>query len=406
MTDSIAHGALKGIKVLDMSRVLAGPWSTQILGDLGADVIKVESLTGDDTRQWGPPFVDNDAKDSAYYLCANRNKRSIAIDITRPEGQALIKKLALKSHVLVENFKQGGLAKYGLDAASLLQIHPKLVYCSITGFGQTGPYKKRPGYDFVIQGMAGLMSITGTPESGPVRAGVAVTDLATGLYATISILAALRHAENTGVGQHLDVSLMDTQVAMLANQSLNYLVSGQSPQLIGNTHPTIVPYQVFATKDRPLIVAVGNDSQFKAFCQILNQPDWATDPRFRSNRARVENRDVLVKMIEANMQERTADEWLQQLLDHNIPAGPVNRLEDVFNDEHVKQRKLAQTVVRESDPLPTVRYPVEMSETPPTINRAPPRLAEHTTEVLVEWLEMSPAEINRLLTGNIIGQRA
>lgn len=402
MTFPNMTGALSGIKVLDLSRVLAGPWSTQILGDLGADVIKVESINGDDTRQWGPPFMENEAGDSAYYLSANRNKRSIVIDLSTPQGQALLKQLALKADVLIENFKFGGLEKYGLDAKTLLAAHPKLVYCSITGFGQSGPYRQRPGYDFVIQGMAGLMSITGTESSGPLRVGVAVTDLATGLYATVAILAALRHAEQTGQGQHLDVSLMDTQVSMLANQSLNYLVGGRPPGLIGNTHPTIVPYQVFKTNDRPLIVAVGNDGQFKAFCSILKCPEWASDERFSTNRQRVINRDQLVELIQQKLLTEGVEHWLEQLLAHNIPAGPVNRLDDVFNDPHVQERRMAQSIQRGEDVLPTVRFPVEMSQTPAAVHRPPPRLAEHTKEVLMEWLGMGAEEITALSQQRVV----
>jgi len=408
--------ALAGVKVLDLSRVLAGPWSTQILGDLGADVIKIESLQGDDTRQWGPPFtqaVSPDALaeavpatsargDSAYYLCANRNKRSVAVDLATAEGQALLQQLALKADVLIENFKLNGLKKYGLDAARVRQLNPKLVYCSITGFGQTGPYAERPGYDFVAQAMGGLMSITGTPASGPLRVGVAVTDLATGLYATIAILAALRHAERTGVGQHIDVALLDTQVAMLANQAANYLVSGAAPGLIGNTHPTIVPYQVFATQDLPLVIAVGNDGQFRALCEILKHPEWAQDARFASNRQRVTHRDRLVALLQAELLTQSSQHWLPLLLAQQVPAGPVNGLNEVFNDPQVKARGLVQTLKRAGESLPGVAFPVKLSATPARAERAPPRLAQHTQEVLADWLGLSAAEITRLIAKKAI----
>lgn len=401
--------ALHGIRVLDLSRVLAGPWATQILGDLGADVIKIEAANGDDTRQWGPPFISETQLngvpargDSAYYLCTNRNKRSVVVDLATKEGQLLIQALAAQADVVIENFKLGGLKKYGLDEPTLRSINPKLVYCSITGFGQTGPYAERPGYDFVIQAMAGLMSITGTPETGPLRVGVAVSDLATGLYATIAILAALRHAEQTGVGQHLDVSLMDTQVAMLANQSLNYLVSGQAPGLIGNAHPTIVPYQVFNTQDLPIVIAVGNDGQFKALCHILKHPEWVSDERFSSNRQRVVYRDTLVPLIMAELQTQPSEHWLTQLLNAQVPAGPVNTLTEVFNDPHVKARDLVSHIKRNDTLVPTVGFPVKMSQTPASRERAPPRLAEHTKAVLGEWLTLDDARIEALLRQAVI----
>jgi crotonobetainyl-CoA:carnitine CoA-transferase CaiB-like acyl-CoA transferase len=392
---------LDGIRVLDLSRVLAGPWCTQTLADLGADVIKVERPgTGDDTRTWGPPFLKDragqDTAEAAYYLGTNRNKRSLTCDIAHPEGQALIRELALHCQVFVENFKVGDMARYGLDYASLRAINPRIVYCSVTGFGQTGPYRERAGYDYAIQGMGGLMSITGERDDlggGPQKVGVAVSDLFTGMYATVGILAALRHAERTGEGQHVDMALLDTQVAMLANLGANYLVSGKVPGRAGNAHQNIVPYQVFEVapaadghKDH-LILAVGNDSQFAKFCQVAGRPELAADPRFAKNQDRVRHRDVLVPMLETVMKARPKADWLAALEAAKVPCGAINNLAEVFADPHVQERAM----VREWEhPLAgnvrLVASPLKLSATPVRADHVPPLLGQHTEQVLREVL--------------------
>ncbi len=376
-------GALAHIKVLDLSRILAGPWASQMLGDLGAEVIKIERPAdaagpgGDDTRQWGPPFVtnaDGSVGDAAYYLCANRNKTSQAIDITTPEGQAQIRALATECDVLIENYKVGGLKKYGLDYASLKEINPGLVYCSITGFGQEGPYANRPGYDFLIQAMGGMMSITGSEESGPMRMGVAMVDLMTGMYATTGILAALNYREQTGEGQYIDVALLDCQVAALANQSMNYLVGGQVPNRIGNCHPNIVPYEAFETADGYVILAVGNDGQFARFAQLAGRSDWAEDERYRSNGARVKNRDSLVAQIKCVFKDKTTAEWIAGLERVNVPCGPVNNIDQVFADPQVQHRQILRFLEREDGvKIPTVANPLKFSKTPVTYRTAPPK---------------------------------
>ncbi|TXS89831.1 CoA transferase [Parahaliea maris] len=386
-------GALDGVRVLDLSRVLAGPWSTQILADLGAEVIKVERPgAGDDTRSWGPPFVEREDghRDAAYYFVANRNKRSVALDISQPEGQAAVRQLASTCHILVENFKVGGLAAYGLDYDSLKSVNPALVYCSVTGFGQSGPYAPRAGYDFLIQGMSGLMSITGQPDGSPgaeaIKVGVATVDLSAGLYATIGILAALRHAERTGEGQHVDISLLDCQVSLLANQSQNYLVTGQPPQRLGNAHPNVVPYQVFAVADGHLILAVGNDGQFRRFCQVADIAALADDPRYTSNAARVENRDTLIAALKPVMAKRPAAQWTAQLEAAGVPCGPINTLDQVFDDAHIQARKMrVEMPLGDGDShIPLVANPLRLSRTPPSYRQAPPRLGEHTLAVLAE----------------------
>ncbi len=345
MTSKPTPLALDGVKVLDLSRVLAGPWCTQILADLGAEVLKVEHpVRGDDTRAWGPPFLKradgtDDPQESAYYLCANRNKRSAAIDIAKPEGAALIRRLAAEADVLVENFKVGGLAKYGLDYASIAALNPRIVYCSITGFGQDGPYRNRGGYDFVAQGMGGFMSITGEAGGGPLRAGVAISDLFTGNYAAVSILAALRHAERTGEGQQIDISLLDTTIAMMANQGSSYLVGGQVPGRLGNRHPTVVPYTTFAVADGVLIIAVGNDLQFRAFCAEMGVPELAEDPRFALARDRLINRDAIEAIVADLVREHSRDDLIARLEAAGVPVGPVNTLEDVFADPFVEASK-------------------------------------------------------------------
>ncbi|HEX7909567.1 MAG TPA: CaiB/BaiF CoA-transferase family protein [Paraburkholderia sp.] len=406
MNETFQQGALEGLRVLDLSRVLAGPWASQLLADLGADVVKVERPgKGDDTRAWGPPWL-NDADDestgeSAYYLCANRNKRSITIDLSQPDGQRLVKKLASKADVLIENFKVGGLSQYGLDYASLKDVNPRLVYCSITGFGQTGPYAERAGYDFLIQGMGGLMSLTGradgTEGEGPLKVGVALTDVMTGLYATVAILAALARRERSGEGQHIDLALLDVQIACLANQAANYLVGGVIPRRIGNAHPNIVPYQEFPTADGYMILAVGNDSQFASLCAVLGKPEWSRDERFSSNPQRVKNREELVAMIHAATVSRPTKEWIAVMEAAGVPCGPINDLEDVFSDPHVQARN-----VRIDMPHPLAKQvalvanPIRMSESPVQYRQSPPTLGQHTGEVLRDWLEMGDAEIDGL----------
>jgi crotonobetainyl-CoA:carnitine CoA-transferase CaiB-like acyl-CoA transferase len=390
---ALPSSALAGIRVLDLSRVLAGPWSTQILADLGADVVKVEQPgRGDDTRAWGPPWLkDGDGADeigtSAYYLAANRNKRSIAVDMADPAGAALLRDLAARADIVVENFKVGGLKKYGLDWESLRAIKPALVYCSITGFGQTGPYAQRGGYDFVAQGMGGFMAVTGEEGGQPLRAGVAMADLTTGLYATISILAALRHAERTGEGQQIDISLLDTQIACLANQAMNWLVGGVDPGRMGNRHPTVVPYTVFKVADGEMIIAIGNDGQFRAFCAAMGVPALGHDPRFATASARLINRDA----IEAEVQRLVASEpglpLIDRLVAAGVPCGPVNKVSEVFADPFVAARQTVHCFVRDDGAeIPSVAFPGKLSATPATMRKAPPRVGEHMDAVLADWL--------------------
>lgn len=412
MGDTAAK-ALEGVKVLDLSRVLAGPWATQILADFGADVIKIEEPQGgDDTRRWGPPNLppepgETEPGRSAYYLSCNRNKRSIAINIARPEGAALIRKLAAHADVVVENFKLGGLARYGLDYASLSAINPRLVYCSVTGFGQTGPYADRPGYDFVAQAMGGMMSITGDRDGPPTKPGVALADVSTGMYAAVSILIALRHAERTGVGQHIDCSLLDTQIAMLANQSLSYLVSGKSPERMGNLHPTVVPYGVFQAKDGPIVVAVGNDRQFAVLCKLLNVPDLAKDPRYAANSDRVINRATLEPTLQEVIARRTVDDLKDLLPDNGVPAGPVNTLEQIFNDPFCKARDVVHNFERaDGVEVPSVAFPGKLSETPARFETPPPLLGEHTKDALADWLSLDDAELGALLEAGVITDRS
>lgn len=393
MTEMTAPAALAGIRVLDLSRVLAGPWSTQILADLGADVVKVEVPgRGDDTRAWGPPFLKGaDGEDeigtSAYYLAANRNKRSIAVDFASSEGAALLRQLATKADIVIENFKVGGLKKYGLDWESLRAVKPNLVYCSVTGFGQTGPYASRGGYDFVAQGMGGFMAITGEEGGQPLRAGVAMADVTTGLYATISILAALRHAERTGEGQHIDISLLDTQIACLANQAMNWLVGGVDPGRLGNRHPTVVPYKTFDVADGTIIIAIGNDGQFRAFCALMGMPQLAQDERFVTASARLINRDA----IEAEVQRLVANEAGLPLIDRlaaaGVPAGPVNKVSEVFADPFITARNVVHDFVRaDGAHIPSVAFPGKLSATPATMRRPPPRVGEDEQSILADWL--------------------
>ncbi|MBB3275719.1 MULTISPECIES: CaiB/BaiF CoA-transferase family protein [unclassified Pseudoxanthomonas] len=394
-TPVIPPQALAGVRVLDLSRVLAGPWCTQTLADLGADVIKIERPgSGDDTRGWGPPFLrDHDGHEtgeSSYYLCANRNKRSLAVDIATADGQALIRRLARGCDVVVENFKVGDMARYGLDAARLRTDDPRLIYCSITGYGQTGPYARRPGYDFAVQGLGGLMSVTGErdglPGAGPQKVGVAVADLFTGMYATVAILAALRHRDATGEGQVIDMALLDAQVAMLANLGSQYLVGGVVPQRMGNGHPSIVPYQAFEAADGHVILAVGNDAQFARFCAIAGHPEWAGDPRFARNADRVRNRDVLVPLIAYAMRMRVRADWLAALEAGGIPCSSVNDIDEVFADPQVRARGLQVAVDHPArDALPLVASPLRLSATPVRYRSAPPTLGQHTEEILREF---------------------
>jgi crotonobetainyl-CoA:carnitine CoA-transferase CaiB-like acyl-CoA transferase len=409
--------ALDGIRVLDLSRVLAGPWCTQTLADLGADVIKIERPGGgDDTRSWGPPFLKDregrDTAEAAYYLGTNRNKRSVTCDIALPGGQELIRELARHCQVFVENFKVGDMARYGLDYASLRELNPRIVYCSVTGFGQTGPYRERAGYDYAIQGMGGLMSITGERDDlggGPQKVGVAVADLFTGLYSCVGILAALRHAEHTGEGQHLDMALLDTQVAMLANVGANYLVSGKAPGRAGNAHQNIVPYQVFevapaadGSKDH-LILAVGNDGQFAKFCQVAACPEIATDPRFASNQDRVRNRDVLVPLLEGIMKTRRKSEWLPVLEAAKVPCGAINNLAEVFADPQVRERGMVHQWEHPlAGPIQLVGSPLKLGATPVRADGPPPLLGQHTEQVLAEVLGWNPERIAALRAKEVI----
>lgn len=385
---------LDGIKVLDLSRVLAGPWCSQNLADLGADVIKVERPdTGDDTRSWGPPYLKDangvDTGEAAYYLSTNRNKRSIAIDIASPDGADLVREMAARCDILVENFKVGGLKKYGLDYETIKAINPRLIYCSITGFGQTGPLASLPGYDFMIQGMGGLMSITGErddlPGGGPQKAGVAVTDIITGMYAAVAILGALQERNRSGLGQHIDLALLDCHVAMLANQNLNYMTSGIAPKRAGNAHQNVVPYQVFASSDGHLIVATGNDSQYRAYCQAIGRPDLAVHPDYATNSQRLVNRVVLIKELETIMKTRTRDDWIAALQKVGVPCGPINNIEQVFANPQVKAREIWKTMPHPlAGTTPTTANPIRYSETPIQYRMAPPLLGQHTDEILKE----------------------
>ena len=385
-------GALTGLKVLDLSRVLAGPWSSQLLADLGADVIKVERPgQGDDTRSWGPPFMPdaagNATAESAYFMSTNRGKRSVCVDIKSPEGQAQLQRLAATCDVVIENFKVGDAARYGLDYATLSVKHPGIVYCSITGFGQTGPLKDRPGYDFLVQAMGGLMSVTGVadgePGAGPQKVGVALTDIMTGLYATIGILAALTERRSSGLGQHVDLALLDVTAATLANQASNYLVGGMNPTRLGNAHPNIVPYQSFVVADGHLIVAVGNDGQFQRFVGVLGLEALGTDPRFARNADRVANRDALVPLLQRELLNRNRDEWLALLEEAGVPAGPINTVADVFAQEQIQAREMQVNVPHPlNTDLQLVGNPIKLSRTPVQYDQAPPQLGEHTDEVL------------------------
>ena len=391
---------LAGIKVLDLSRILAGPWATQVLADYGAEIWKIEKPgEGDDTRRWGPPFLHNEAGQntgqSAYFLCANRGKRSVCIDITTKQGQQQIRQLAARADVLVENYKVGGLAKYGLDYSSLSALNPRLIYCSITGFGQTGPYANQAGYDAMIQAMGGLMSLTGEPDDasggGPQTVGVAAADLMTGMYAVSAILAALHHVHQTGQGQHIDLALLDTQVAWLANQASNFLVTGEVPQRLGTAHPNIVPYQAMQCRDGFIMLAVGNDRQFRSCCQVLGCPELAEDSRFISNSLRVQHRDALIPLLAGYLLQQDLTYWVTALSAQHVPCGPINRLDQVFADPQVQARGLqVQARHPRGYTVPMVANPVKFSATPLSFDQAPPELGEHTEQVLFTLSNYQP----------------
>lgn len=418
MSNSTAKGALAGIKVLDLSRVLAGPWATQMLADLGADVIKVERpVAGDDTRHWGPPFLKddagNDTREASYFTACNRNKRSITVDMAHPEGQALLRQMAAEADVVVENFKVGGLKQYGLDYDSLKALNPKLIYCSITGFGQDGPYAERAGYDLMVQAMCGLMSITGhadeQPGGGPLKVGVAVIDVFTGLYASNAILAAINARDNartgTGEGQYIDMALLDVGMAVLANQAAGYLATGQAPGRAGNIHPSLAPYQDFKTSDGNVLLAIGNDGQFARFCAAVHQPEWAQDARFATNTGRVQNRTALLALLEPLMQTRGTQEWIALLEDKAVPCGPINTVAQAFADPQVRHRGIAQSLPRQAGDgighVATVANPMRLSATPVTYRSAPPTLGQHTHEVLRE-MGVNEARISALYADQVI----
>jgi len=396
-------GPLTGLRVLDLTRVLAGPTCTQMLGDLGAEVIKIERPeAGDDTRGFAPPFVPN-TKESAYFVGVNRNKKSVTLDIAKPEGQAIIHKLLEHCDILVENFKVGALAKYGLGYEQLAKTHPRLIYCSITGFGQTGPYAPRPGYDALIQAMGGVMSLTGEPNGSPQKVGVPVADLFAGLYGCIGILAAVNHRNSTGQGQQIDIGMLDTHVAWLANQGMNYLATGENPARLGNQHPNIAPYQEFPTKDGYIILAVGNDPTFERFCKAFGQEALLADPRFATNPIRVQNRQLVTDTLTPVMKSKTTAEWIDALEALKIGCGPINTLEQVFADPHVQAREMVVEMAHGSgETVKVIANPVKLSATPPSYRSAPPVLGEHTNAVLTDVLKMSAAEIAALKDKGIL----
>ena len=397
-------GALSGIRVLDLTRILAGPTCTQLLGDLGADIIKIEKPgVGDETRLWGPPFVTdangNDTTESAYYLCANRNKRSVTIDISKPEGAGLVRGLLERCDVLIENFKQGGLAKYGLGYDDVKKLYPRLVFCSITGFGQTGPNAHQPGYDIIAQAYGGIMSVTGEPDGEPMKVAVGIADVMCGMYATVAILAALRHRDATGEGQHIDLALVDSQVAWLVNEGTNYLLSGKTPERRGNQHPNIVPYQVFEVADGNVIVAVGNDRHFARLCELIRQPELAVDARFSTNAERLKHRDALIPLLANRLRRLKKSEVIEGLQAHGVPAGPVNTLPEVFASDQVSARNMTITMSHElagSRTVDLIGNPAILSRTPVTYRYPPPTVGEHTDDVLDELLDLDADALNRL----------
>jgi crotonobetainyl-CoA:carnitine CoA-transferase CaiB-like acyl-CoA transferase len=395
---------LDNLRILDMSRVLAGPWAAQLLGDYGADVVKIERpKAGDDTRQWGPPWLGDE---SAYYLAANRNKRSVTVDISVSQGQAIIKDLVQHVDVLLENFKVGTMARFGLGPDELLELNPKLIYCSISAFGQTGCRAKEPGYDAMIQASAGLMSITGPPQQetgGPQKVGVAIADIMAGMYATTAILAAINSRSQSGLGQHIDVPLYDSQVAWLANQNMNFLIGGNIPQRMGTAHPNLVPYQAFATSDGDLMLAVGNDRQFQDCCDALDLQSIASDARFETASSRVENRDALIPLLQSRILQNSTQYWLGELHKRAVPAGPINDIGEVLTNDHAIERNLVRSIENnKGEPVPQVSNPVEFGTTPVRYERAPPLLGEHTNEVLIDWLGYSEAKIDTLRQSEVI----
>lgn len=400
--------ALKGIKVIDLSRILAGPWASQMLADMGAEVIKVERpKTGDDTRHWGPPFIkaanNQQPAQAAYYHCANRNKQSIAIDITQPEGQQVIKDMIAKADVLIENYKVGGLEKYGLSYQQVKLLNPQLIYCSITGFGQQGPYAHKAGYDAMIQGEGGLMSLTGAADGEPMKVGVAVVDVMTGLYSANAILAALLAKTHTGKGQHIDIALLDVQVATLANQGMNYLATGQNPERFGNGHPNIVPYQTFATQDGSLILAVGNDLQFKKFCQAAQCHELASNTLFKTNQQRVENRAALIPILASIIAKHSTDYWVATLEVIAVPCGPVNTLAQVFNHPQVQHRNMVRQLPDENGELiNTIASPINLSETPLQYKHAAPNIGQHSEQILTQFLQYNEEQVATLLENDTV----
>ena len=404
------YGCLTGLRVLDLSRILAGPWATQLLADLGAEVIKIERPEkGDDTRGWGPPFVvgEHDADlFSAYYLAANRGKKSVGVDLSSREGRDIVASLAKSCDVVVENFKVGGLKRLGLDYYALSAVNPRLIYCSISGFGQTGPCKEKPGYDLLVQAMGGLMSITGDPDGEPMKVGVAVADIFTGLYAAVAILAALNERRSSDKGQQIDLALLDVQIATLANQGMNFLASGQAPRRHGNAHPNIVPYQAFATSDGHIVVAVGNDAQFARFVAVLGLPELSKDPRFQKNADRVRNRAALIEILGGMIRTFQKHSLLSKLEAELIPVGPINQMHDVFADPHVKARGLVveQNLSANSSATKMIGNPIRFSRTPIQYRHAPPRLGAHTAEILRDELEMSQSELERLVEQGVVSK--
>lgn len=406
MTATSCNGPLHGLTVLDLSKVLAGPWATQVLGDLGAEVIKVELPdVGDETRRWGPPFLDDGSNDAAYYLAANRNKRAIAVNIATPEGQSLIRDLAAKADIVVENFKVGALARYGLDYTALSAIKPDLIYCSITGFGQDGPHAARGGYDFLVQGMSGLMSVTGFPDDqggAPTKVGVPVSDLFTGLYAAIAILAAVNHRNTTGEGQHVDCALLDTQLSLLANQASNWLNGGMEPRRMGNEHPNVVPYQDFATSDGHVLVAVGTDKQFRGFCTLIGLGELGTDERFATNAGRNVNRRALQALFTPAIARWTRDDLLAAMKVEGLPGGPVNTVPQALSDPQVEAHNLIQSFKRGEQDIHTIAFPVRLSKSPATYRHAPPIRGADTDQILREQLGLTDAQIEGLQALGVI----